>query len=39
MALTFGRTVKGDDAKSYELFEEACHEGDQDTQEMLQRIK
>jgi hypothetical protein len=29
--------VKGAAAKSYELFEEACHEGDQDTQEMLQR--
>jgi hypothetical protein len=39
MALTFGRTVKGDDAKSFELLEEACHEGDRDTQEMQRRIK
>jgi hypothetical protein len=38
MALTFGRTVKGGEAKSYELFEEACHEGDQDTQQMLRQI-
>jgi hypothetical protein len=30
--------VKGDEAKSYELFEEACHEGDQDTQEMVRRL-
>jgi len=39
IASTSGRTVKGAAAKSYELFEEACHEGDRDTQEMLQRIK
>jgi len=39
MALTFGRTVKGDDAKSFELLEEACHEGDRDTQEMQRQIK
>ena len=38
MALTLGRTVKGDEAKNYELLEEACHEGDQDTQEMARRL-
>jgi len=38
IALTFGRTVKGDEAKRYELFEEACHEGDHDTQEMVRRL-
>jgi hypothetical protein len=38
VALTLGRTVKGDEAKSYELLEEACHEGDHDTQEMLHQL-
>ena len=31
IALTFGRTVRGDEAKSYELLEEACLEGDRET--------
>jgi len=38
IALNFRRTVKGDEAKSYELLEEACHEGDQDTPELFRRI-
>ena len=31
IALTFGRIVRGDAAKSYELLEEACLEGDRET--------
>jgi hypothetical protein len=31
IALTFGRTVRADEAKSYELLEEACLEGDRET--------
>jgi hypothetical protein len=38
MALTFGRAVKGDQVNSYELFEEACHEGQQDTELMLHQL-
>jgi hypothetical protein len=38
IALNFRRTVKVDEAKSYELLEEACHEGDQDTPEMLRHL-
>ena len=35
MALSFGRTIRGEDVKSYELLEEACHEGERNTQHML----
>ena len=38
IALNFRRTVKADEAKSYELLEEACHEGDQDTPQMLRQL-
>ncbi len=38
IALNFRRTVKADEAKSYELLEEACHEGDQDTPAMLRQL-
>ncbi len=38
IALNFRRTVRGEEAKSYELLEEACHEGDQDTAEMARQI-
>jgi hypothetical protein len=38
IALNFRRTVKADEAKSYELLEEACHEGDQDTAGMLRQL-
>ncbi len=31
IALTFGRIVRGDEARSYELLEEACLEGDRET--------
>jgi hypothetical protein len=31
IALTFGRLVRGDAARSYELLEEACLEGDRET--------
>ena len=34
MALAFGRTVKGEEAKSYELLESACYEGDRNMQGM-----
>src|SRR6266850_2300771 len=38
IALNFRRSVKVDEAKSYELLEEACHEGDQDTAQMLRQL-
>jgi hypothetical protein len=38
IALSLRRTVKSEEAKSYELLEEACHEGDQDTPEMIRLI-
>jgi hypothetical protein len=38
IALTFGRNVGGEAAKRYELMEEACLEGDRDTQEMLKNL-
>jgi hypothetical protein len=39
MALTFGRTVRGEAAKSYELLEEACLEGERNMQHMLYKLK
>ena len=39
MALTFGRTVQGEAAKSYELLESACHEGQRNTPHMLNKIE
>jgi len=38
IALTFGRTVRGEEARSYDLLEEACHEGEQDTQQLLRQL-
>jgi hypothetical protein len=38
MALTFGRTVRGEEAKSYELLEAACHEGERNAAQMLYRL-
>jgi hypothetical protein len=38
MALTFGRIARGEAAKSYELLEEACHEGERNTTQMLYRL-
>lgn len=38
IALNFRRAVKSADAKTYELLEEACHEGDQDSAEMARQI-
>ena len=38
IALNFRRSVKVDEARSYELLEEACHEGDQDTPAMLRLL-
>jgi hypothetical protein len=38
MALTFGRNVRSEEAKSYELFEEACLEGERNTTDMLRLL-
>jgi hypothetical protein len=38
IALNLRRNVRGEQAKSYELLEEACHEGNQDTQELLYQL-
>jgi hypothetical protein len=38
IALNFRRSVRGEQAKSFELFEEACHEGNQDTPQMLHQL-
>jgi hypothetical protein len=38
IALNFRRGVKEDEARTYELLEEACHEGDQDTPGMLRQL-
>jgi hypothetical protein len=38
MALSFGRTVRGEAAKSYELLEEACLEGERNTSQLLDRL-
>lgn len=35
MALTFERTVRGEEANSYELLESACHEGERNAPQML----
>jgi hypothetical protein len=38
IALNFRRNVRVEEAKNYELLEEACHEGDQDTAAMLHQL-
>ena len=38
MALTFGRAVRGEAAKSYELLEEACHEGQRNIPQMMYKL-
>ena len=38
MAMTFGRLVRGDAARSYELMEEACLEGERNTQDMFFKL-
>jgi hypothetical protein len=38
MALTFGRNVRGEQARSYELLEEACLEGERDSVGMLRLL-
>ena len=38
MALSFGRIVRGEAAKSYELLEEACLEGERNTPQMLYKL-
>ena len=38
IALNFRRNVPGEQAKNYELFEEACHEGNQDPLQMLHQL-
>jgi hypothetical protein len=38
MALRFGRTVRGEELKSYELLEAACHEGQRNTPHMLKGL-
>ena len=38
IALSFRRNVRGEQAKSYELLEEACHEGNQDAAHMLEKL-
>jgi hypothetical protein len=39
MALTFGRNVRDEAAKSHELLEEACHEGQRDTSLMFYQLE
>ena len=39
MALTFGRTVQGEEVNSYELLESACHEGNRAPSLMLFRLE
>jgi hypothetical protein len=38
IALTFGPIVRGAAAKSYELLEEACHEGERNTPQMFLKL-
>lgn len=38
MALRLGRIVRGEEAKSYQLLEEACLEGERNTERMLSRL-
>jgi hypothetical protein len=38
LALTFGRLVRGEEATRYELLEEACLEGERNTQHMLYQL-
>ena len=38
MALTFKPTVRGEAAARYELLEEACHEGERDTPQLMYRL-
>jgi hypothetical protein len=39
MAMTFGRTVRGEEAKTYELLESACYEGDRNMPNTLYRLE
>ena len=39
MALTIGRTVRGEAVKSYELLEEACREGDRNSPQLLEKLQ
>jgi hypothetical protein len=39
MALTLGRSVRGEEAKTYELMEEACREGERDAPRMLEKLR
>jgi hypothetical protein len=39
MALSFGRNVRGEQARSYELIEEACYEGERNTAHMTEQAK
>jgi hypothetical protein len=38
ITLNFVRNQRGEQAKSYELYEEACHEGDRDSPELTRQI-
>ena len=39
MALTFSPVARGEAAKSYQLFEEACREGDRDSDQLLKTLR
>jgi hypothetical protein len=39
LALNLGRVVRGDAARTYELLEEACREGERNTDDMLFRLR
>ena len=39
IGLTIGRRVLGDEVNSYELLEEACHEGDRSSARMVEQIE
>jgi hypothetical protein len=39
MRLNLGRAVRGEAAKTHELIEEACREGERDTPEMLRNVR
>jgi hypothetical protein len=38
IVLTFGRVVRGEEAKKYQLLEEACLEGDRNMELMLYKM-
>jgi hypothetical protein len=38
IALTFGRVVRGEEAKTYQLLEEACLEGERNIELMLYKM-